>query len=84
MIILSIFTILVGIAYGAFLYLSKKHSLKKNKPLHDFILTLMRYAALFFIIFHIITNLESNSILLLILFVSSYLSTVAILVAHNT
>ena len=80
MILISIFTIIVGILYGAFLVESKKHNFQNNKPIVDIILTLLRYFILIFIIFKIVTNISGNSILLLILFVSSYLSTVTLLI----
>lgn len=80
MILISFFTIIIGILYGLFLFETKQSNFLKHKPILDLFCTLLRYAILIFIIFKIVRNMPDNSILLLILFVSSYLSTVALLV----
>lgn len=83
MILISILTVFFGIFYALFLFASKKRSLQKPQPIIDVILTLLRFALLIFIIFKIMTNISGNPILLMILFVSSYLSTITLLVYHD-
>ncbi len=80
MIIALFCTFIIGILYGYLLYIEKMYILQQNKPKLGLLLTMLRYAALLSILFYLIHNLESNSILLIILFVSSYLSTIGILV----
>jgi hypothetical protein len=80
MIIHFLLTAFAGIAYGFLLYFSKVYGILSHKPIHDIALTIFRYALLLSILFYLATKVESNSILLIILFVSSYLSTLAILV----
>ena len=80
MIITAIATILMGIIYGYTLYTGKMYTFYHQKPMLDLLLTVMRYIVLFGILFYLTLNMSGNSILLIILFVSSYLSTVGILV----
>lgn len=80
MISMLLFTILAGIFYALFFVESKKRSLINPQPIIDVFVTLLRLIVLIFIIFKIVQNCPSNSIHLLILFVSSYLSTIALLV----
>ena len=72
--------IVAGIFYGIMLYAGKIYALRYNKPWIDIVFGIIRYAGLFAILYSMATILQQNSILLIILFVSSYLSTVAILV----
>lgn len=76
----SLIAICIGIVYGSILYFQKMYSLQNNNPITDIIFTFMRYGVLLSILYGIIIFVEHNSILLIILFVSSYLSTVAVLV----
>ncbi len=75
----ALLTILCGIAYGFILYSGKMYLLTHNNPIHDFMFTLLRFSLLILLFYSILTFVTSNSILLTILFVSSYLSTVGII-----
>ncbi|MCX5924417.1 MAG: hypothetical protein NTZ68_03275 [Candidatus Dependentiae bacterium] len=79
MFFISIVTILSGIMYGSLFYVGKKYSLAHSKPAYDFIFTLLRFSLLILFFYTISTFVASNSILLTILFVSSYLCSVGIL-----
>jgi len=71
--------IAAGIIYGALFHLGKKYMLKYHRPVLDIIFTLMRFTLLFAFFYSMSRFIDSNSILLIILFVSSYLGTVAVL-----
>jgi len=76
---MSVAAILSGMVYGALLYVGKKYVLTYNKPTYDFIFSLLRFSLLILFFYTISTFVASNSILLTILFVSSYLCSVGIL-----
>ena len=82
-IILAVGTISVGILYGILFHLGKKHLLSQNKPYLDLLFTLARFILLFFVIYYMFYFIAPNSILMTILFVSSYLSTVAVLTYNS-
>lgn len=73
-------SVFAGICYACLLYTSKIYTLQTHRPILDIIFGVLRFVMLLFTLYHIVTNVEQNSILLLILFVSSYLSTIGILV----
>ncbi len=78
-ILISMATIVSGIVYGALLFVGKKYMLLHSKPIYDFFFTLLRFSLLILFFYSIATFVVSSPILLSILFVSSYLSTVGIL-----
>ena len=79
MIIALFCTLIIGILYGYLLYTEKMYILNQDRPTLGIFLNTFRQITLLAILFYLINNLTSNSILLIILFVSSYLSTVGIL-----
>jgi len=78
----SFLTILSGITYGIIMYSGKIYLLKQNNPMRDFLFTALRFSLIFLFFYVIFKFVASNSILLSILFVSSYLSTIGI-IAYN-
>jgi|GEM_PF-1401267 len=75
--------IFIGIMYGLLFYFGKKHLLSPDKKLWDILFTALRLVILFALFYIMSAFIASNSILLIILFVSSYLSTVAVLTYNS-
>jgi hypothetical protein len=83
LIFVSTYVIIAGILYGALFHFGKQYLLTHQKPLLDVLFTLLRIGIIAFLFYYLYGFIAANSILMLILFVSSYLSTVAIL-NYNT
>ena len=72
-------SIACGIVYGLIFYFGKMHLLVNGNTLHDFLFNMMRFFLLLLFFYAIFAFVASNSILMALLFVSSYLSTVGII-----
>lgn len=72
-------SIVCGIVYGLIFYFGKMHLLVNGNALHDFLFNMMRFFLLLLFFYAIFAFVASNSILMALLFVSSYLSTVGII-----
>ena len=75
----SLATIIIGIFYGLFFYWGKKYLLIHRRPVLDIIFFILRILLLMLFLYKISTFVGSSSILLIVLFVSSYLGTVSVL-----
>jgi hypothetical protein len=75
----SILIFFLGIIYGFLFHAGKKHLLYFPNPFLGILFTLARFLFLICLSFYIIKFIDYNPILLITLFVSSYLSTVAVL-----
>lgn len=78
-IITSILIFFLGIIYGFLFHKGKKHLLNSHNFLLSFLFTIGRFLFLICFSLYIIKFVDYNPILLITLFVSSYLSTVTVL-----
>ena len=77
--ITSILIFFLGIIYGFLFLKGKKHLLYFPNPIVSFLFTAARFLFLISFCFYVIKFLDYNPILIITLFVSSYLSTITIL-----
>lgn len=81
---ISILSILfLGILYAALFITGKKYLLTNHNIFLDLLFNGLRFLLLICVFFYIIKFIEINPILLITLFVSSYLSTIAIVTYKN-
>ncbi len=78
-IITSTLIFFLGIIYGFLFHAGKKYLLYLPNPFLSFLFTVARFLFLICFSFYIIKFIDYNPILLITLFVSSYLSTIAVL-----
>lgn len=83
MLFYTLLIIFLGVLYGVLFHTGKKYLLQKQSLTLELLFTGVRISILIAIFFYIIKFIEINPILLLTLFVSSYLSTIAILTYKN-
>lgn len=78
-VITSILIFFLGIIYGFLFYIGKKNLLLNPNVISSFLFTIGRFLFLICLFLYIIKFISYNPILLVALFVSSYLSTVTLL-----
>lgn len=81
--ITSFIIIALGIVYGVMFHKGKQYLFNKKQPMVDYLFTIVRILLLFVILYSMSEFIQADSILLSILFVSSYLCTLAVLTYNS-
>lgn len=73
---ITVIAVLTGFTSGILLYIGKQYSLMYKKSRLDILLSMLRYTILLTFLYAVLQFYRSDSILLIILFVVSYIGTV--------